>query len=78
MVLDHALQDRDGLDRMTGRGKHSWVGEDDVLKEPAEFQNLKGGGMEIHDVYIMSRLKRIMSLENQVDGFNNFNVEKEC
>ena len=34
--------------------------------------------MEIHDVYIMSRLKRIMSLENQVDGFNNFNVEKEC
>lgn len=34
--------------------------------------------MEIHDVYIMSRLKRIMSLENQVAGFNNFNVEKEC
>ena len=27
--------------------------------------------MEIYDVYIMGRLKRIMSLENQVDGFNN-------
>lgn len=41
------------------------------------FRNLRGG-MEIHDVYIMGRLKRIVSLENQVDGFSNFNVEKEC